>query len=527
VTPDRRQLLIGGTAATLLPAAAWARGWEAPQVAHLLPAASDQRLLLKCSLFAPLTATPVLIVGGRRVRGQRTDSAGLHWRFDADGLQPGTRYQLRIEDAVGTALTPSWPLRTLPSPRTRPTSVRILCFTCAGGYPFPDVPGQPEAFRPLAVRHALLERALAFSPDLAVANGDHIYWDQRTMAESASAARRAAFAAIEARFGRLDPSIPALGSANEAVLKRLTGPQIAGVYGTRFRSTPMFFVSDDHDYFENDEASDRLVSFPPAPAHLGWARAVQHLYYPEFLPDASRPALPGSDASDRAPGLSEAFGTLRYGKLVEALIYDCGRFLSLGEGAGLVPPEVERWLLGRTRSSDADHLIHMPSHPFGWTAGKWREWYPDVAGGGGAYAGGGAGPKPYWQSGWGAQHDRLLTAMAAQGGRAAVSVSGDLHAVGAARVMRARGGAPVHSILAGPIGTSALGWPSSARGTPPLPAASLRLDGPAPVERNGFTLLDVTRDRILVRQFAWREPMPVAAIATLQPFATFAIPRPS
>jgi hypothetical protein len=46
------------------------------------------------------------------------------------------------------------------------------------------------------------------------------------------------------------------GSPNEAVFRRATGPQIIPQYGALFRSTPVFFMQDDHDYFDNDEATD-------------------------------------------------------------------------------------------------------------------------------------------------------------------------------------------------------------------------------------------------------------------------------
>ena len=71
-------------------------------------------------------------------------------------------------------------------------------------------------------------------------------------------------------------------------MKKAVGPQIADLYGTMMRSTPVFFLQDDHDYFENDEADDKLVTLPPDPFMLNLARASQLLYYPEFLPDAHR-----------------------------------------------------------------------------------------------------------------------------------------------------------------------------------------------------------------------------------------------
>jgi hypothetical protein len=34
--------------------------------------------------------------------------------------------------------------------------------------------------------------------------------------------------------------------------------------------------------------------------------------------------------------------------------------------------------LSRIKDSKAKHLVFIPSHPLGYTAGKWREWYPAV-----------------------------------------------------------------------------------------------------------------------------------------------------
>ena len=46
--------------------------------------------------------------------------------------------------------------------------------------------------------------------------------------------------------------------------------------------------------------------------------------------------------------------------------------------AVLISNKDEEWLLSRIEKSRAKHLAFIPSHPFGYTAGKWREWYPDV-----------------------------------------------------------------------------------------------------------------------------------------------------
>ena len=41
------------------------------------------------------------------------------------------------------------------------------------------------------------------------------------------------------------------------------------------RSTPVFFLQDDHDYFDNDEGTDVIVTFPPPWFQMQLARATQ------------------------------------------------------------------------------------------------------------------------------------------------------------------------------------------------------------------------------------------------------------
>ena len=137
-----------------------------------------------------------------------------------------------------------------------------------------------------------------------------------------------------------------IGSDNETVLKRIGNAQIATIYNADFRSTPVFFLQDDHDHFDNDEATDEIITFPPSHFMVQLARATQHLYYPEFLPDAARPlGLPWSSAGDRPQGVSESFGTIRYGRLAEVLLYDIRRTATLaGPSAVYVDLEVEKWL---------------------------------------------------------------------------------------------------------------------------------------------------------------------------------------
>ena len=47
-------------------------------------------------------------------------------------------------------------------------------------------------------------------------------------------------------------------------------------------------------------------------------------------------------------GVSQNFGTLRYGRLLEVLLYDCRRWMALHGPTGVfVPLTTEEWLLRR------------------------------------------------------------------------------------------------------------------------------------------------------------------------------------
>ena len=126
-----------------------------------------------------------------------------------------------------------------------------------------------------------------------------------------------------------------------------------------------------------------------------------------------------------------------------------------GPSAVFLEAEVERWLTRRMAAIEVTHVVNAPSNPPGWTAGKWGEWYPDVLAEGRLTT---TVAKPYWQSGWLKQHDRLVTAMSRMRGRIPLSMSGDLHAIAIGRILRSGtidlSANPVVTALTGPVGTA-------------------------------------------------------------------------
>lgn len=539
--PTRREFLalagggLGAMAAGPLACApGWSPppddGWDAGELLHLLPSVSHERILLKASFRSPVSPPPELEIAEQRHSGRATDSEDRFFSFDVAGLQPGTRYRLRLRRPSGEPLCDAWPLATFPAPEAEPKHFRLLVYTCAGGDENLTSlgPFHFEAFLGTAARQRLFARALSFEPDAVVANGDHVYWDLR----SKSARYMGASWLSRTRAGTFSRAHRLLGNENEGVLKKAFGPQIADLYGVRFRSTPTFFLQDDHDYGENDEADDVLRTFPADAFMLDLARTTQRLYYPELIADPAQPR-----ATVRQDRLAESFGSLRYGRLFEALLYDCRRELrnaldpmSPGEGSGFLSAGVEAWLADRSLRSPAAHVVHMPSTPVLWTAGKWGEWYPDFQDAEGRI--GRDARKPWWPKGWNQQHDRLIASASSRRDRTAFFVSGDLHAIASGRIVESNGRSladnPVHSLLVGPIGTAGPGFPSRFRGQLPVPSETLRSESDIePLEENGFTLLDVTPGRIRASFFRWLPERGEAAIDDLQPFEVLDFPRPA
>ncbi|MEM6989638.1 MAG: hypothetical protein AAF721_04050 [Myxococcota bacterium] len=493
-------------------------GEHADNVVHILPTASHDRILVKVSLRDVPGRAPTLLVDGVAADATQTDAGGKFYAFDAAGLGPDRAYQLELE-ADGEHQTEPWALRTLPAPDAEPRSVRILVYTCAGGH---DLFVGTQL--PTAVRRRLLTRAASFEPDVVIANGDHVYWD---LTLGASAAFLGNSPAAIAFAGRFDRSMPVLGTDNEAVLLAAVDNQVAELYGTLFRGTPVFFVRDDHDYFDNDvyepgAGGEPRMTFPPDDFARQLARATQWLYYPEFLPDPGRPLqLPGAGAGDRPPGINESFGTLRYGRLLESLLYDCKGFMTLdGDDARAVPAIVEQWLLARMAAPEVRHVVNVPSTPPGYTAGKFAEWYPDVLADDQLVV---DQNKPGWRPGWLAQHDRLLAAASAMP-RVPLFLAGDIHSHAELSILRS--GAtdlssnPVQVVVAGTPGATQLSWPSLVRGVRAQAPLGLTVqEGLAPLEENGFNLVDVETDRITIRSFRYDgESEDPAVIDDLEPF---------
>ncbi len=527
--------------------------WDHGVVTHILPTVNDNRFLIKTSFDVPVS-NPKLDVNGMIINGEMMDTLGYFWRFDAQGLSANTTYQLSLKDGSDALLCDEWPLKTFPAPDSNPDRLRMVVFTGSGGH---------DACRswyemgqlPLSVRQKIVNRAMDFNPDIVIGTGDQIYYDIQygKGPQILGQSRRAV------QFnGRFVPSLDVFGTQNEITLKNAVDCQISYLYGTALKSTPTYFILDDHDYFANDEANEKDsfdfsllfvwanpivekgISFPPNDFMMELGRAAQKMYIPEFLPDANRPlTLPDTNLAGRATNTSECFGTLRYGGLVEGLLYDVRRYVTgdyMGvaeENASFIPQSAEDWLIDRMEAEDTDYKVHISPISYGWSAGKWLSWYPDVKTKINGVSTLTKNEDKYaWQEGWFKQHNRILNASFNMENSTDLFLCGDMHTQAAGYIEQSGNlnftTDPIPSVLVGSLGANGGSYPSGGlRGIEAMPPIDLEVDEELPsYEKSGFVVADITRDNITVNFYGWRLSMDrVKEITTLQSHYTFIVQK--
>ncbi|KLN63419.1 alkaline phosphatase D family protein [Vibrio sp. VPAP30] len=504
--------------------------WNAGDVKHIIPTANADRFLIKVSFHSRQKSQPYMAINGRKIPGKQSDPIGRFWQFDITDLKPDTQYKLQLVNSGGTVLCDSWPLKTFPAHGSMPEKVRILAYTCAGGDDnMSPIPGKTSWLN-MDVRKHFLAKAMSFEPDLVISNGDHIYWDMKTFLNKEFAANYLKNEFWPKYGDPIDYSRPMLSKENINTFLAICDYQISELYGVTLRSTPSFFITDDHDYFENDEYTNDLAVMPPDDYGLSARLETQSLYYPEFLPDANQPEwLQGADHRNIAEGSNSVFGTIRYGDLIEAVLYDCRRYADYkGNHAQLLPQWTEDWLINRTHSEDTKHFMHCPSLPFAYSSGKLGDWYPDALDAQAnklvLYK-----QKQGWQAGWFAQHQRLIKAISAQKKRTPLIVQGDFHASAAGSIHRSGSldlsDNPVHVITSGALGTGDLGFPSFIRSIESQASGMIGVNTALPpTEKNGFTIMDITPEKITCSLYTWRPPQDVREIDTMKPTIVYEVP---
>ena len=494
----RTFLKISGILATLLAGGYIFRSSGSKKVHHILSSVSHEKLAVSLSLSEGTSDLKLILDNKILAKGRCTDREGKHWQFIADSLSPDNSYNLQLITNNEPIFEP-WSLKTFPDPRSEVNNLSMMAFTCAGGGDGFKASGK-EFFKPFNFREKIFDEGLSKKPDFVISIGDHIYFDLRgenfpPVGRNSKLIKFFVGGYLKFRYGVFNRLENANSEKNESILKKVGNDQIASLYGTKFKSTPIFFIPDDHDYFENDDAEEDLVTFPADEFSKGAFQKMADLFYPPLL-----------DTPNNKPG--RKIGRIRYGNAFEGLIADCAGNMTLGDKeAVLISNQDEEWLLSKIENSKAKHLAFIPSHPLGYTAGKWREWYPDVVAEEGASGivinellSGRKGnltidaDKYLWQGGWFLQHQRILQAISERTDSRFI-FSGDIHAMGASSIIQSDEinlKKIVKTFLVGPVSSSTGTWPSFARGiTAETPKQLICKSIYATREVNGFTLFSI------------------------------------
>ena len=496
------------------------QNWNSGNVRHLLPSFDHEKILVKVSLHSPVN-TLLLKINNDEIIGKQNDPAGRFWQFYKEGLEPNSSYKLQILGKNKNPITDPWNIRTFPLPDSLPEKLTILTYTCAGGVE-ENLFGN-EIFLEMRARRELLKKGLTFNPDIVIANGDHLYWDQRSF--QISFLKKILAKRGDRKFGKLDLDQPMLSKKNYQTFTQIADAQIPDLYGCHLREQSVYFLPDDHDLFENDEALPDLVTLPPKDYQLDGARSTQLLYYPEFL-SASNRSLDLPDYIDNEKKFSTSFGSINYGNLAEINLFDCVRFCDLkGDDAHLVPPKAEEWLIERTDSTKAKWHIQVPSTPMSYTAGKWSEWYPDILSKEGILTTDIG--KYLWQKGWWNQHQRLLSAWS-KAPRKPIIFQGDLHMASFGTIEKSGNldlaNNPIQVIGTAPLGTGKMGYPSAVRLVGATIPTGLEVkELMKPVEKNGFSIIEITPEEMVINIYLWRKPEKIEDIKNLKPTFTTTI----
>jgi hypothetical protein len=80
--------------------------------------------------------------------------------------------------------------------------------------------------------------------------------------------------------------------------------------------------------------------------------------------------------------------------------------------------------------------------------------------------------------------------------------------------------------LTGTLGTGDLAFPSAFRSVESKPSQLVGMEEALkPTEKNGFTVIDVTPDKMMFSMFMGRPPQPVEEIDTMKPALVYEVPR--
>ena len=205
-----------------------------PKVLHILCSASSDKLAATISLSKGINEV-FLKVDEKIFNGTKIDREGKHWQFICENLRSNRTYSLSLVSKE-EILESYWPLKTLPNKNEEVNNLKNMAFTCAGGGDGTSFGGK-EFFKPFVFRQKMFDEGISNKPDIAIAIGDHVYWDLRGGDLPPFGRQQSAFikfligGLLKFLYGSFNRNEDGRSDHNEMVLKNIGNDQRASLYG--------------------------------------------------------------------------------------------------------------------------------------------------------------------------------------------------------------------------------------------------------------------------------------------------------
>ena len=102
----RTFLKISAFLGALLAGSLLIRGKSSNTVRHILPAATQDKIVISVSLYEPASELEVMLDSKRSIKGTRIDRQGTNWQIRIENLQANKSYELELFSDHQSILSP-------------------------------------------------------------------------------------------------------------------------------------------------------------------------------------------------------------------------------------------------------------------------------------------------------------------------------------------------------------------------------------------------------------------------------------
>ena len=127
----RTFLKISAFLGALLAGSLLIRGKSSNTVRHILPAATQDKIVISVSLYEPASELEVMLDSKRSIKEPGLTDKGTNWQIRIENLQANKSYELELFSDHQSIFEP-WKLKTFPESEAEIEEASFMAFTCPG-----------------------------------------------------------------------------------------------------------------------------------------------------------------------------------------------------------------------------------------------------------------------------------------------------------------------------------------------------------------------------------------------------------